>query len=217
MPDILHLIETLVTGSGEFIALAGLFAVIFAETGLLIGFFLPGDSLLFTAGILSSQGFLHLGYLCITLFAAAVIGDSVGYAFGNKVGKRLFHKKDSLLFHKDHLMKANAFYNKHGGKTIILARFMPVVRTFAPVVAGVGDMPYSKFLAYNVVGGAIWAVGLPLAGFFLGKVIPDVDKYLLPVIGFVVLASIAPGIYEIVKTKEQRATLKKTLMKLLKR
>lgn len=204
----MHLdIESIVKSAGYF----GLFGIIFAETGLLFGFFLPGDSLLFTAGILASQGYLNIAITCLVLFVAAVLGDSAGYAIGNKFGKRLFHKKDSLFFHKDHLEKAQAFYNTHGGKTIILARFMPIIRTFAPTVAGIADMPYLKFLSFNVIGGLLWSVGLTLAGYFLGKLIPDVDKYLLPVIGLIVLVSIAPGIRELIGTKEKRENLRQTI------
>lgn len=198
--------ETILHTYGPTLGLVMLFVIIFAETGLLIGFFLPGDSLLFTAGFLASQPQFKLNIvtLCMTLFAAAVIGDGVGYAIGRRFGKRLFHKKDSILFHKDHLEKAQAFYNKHGGKTIILARFMPIIRTFAPVVAGIADMPYSKFLSFNIIGGFLWAVGLTVAGYILGRVIPDVDKYLLPIIGAIVIFSVAPGAYELLKTKEKR-------------
>lgn len=183
----------------------GLFGIVFAETGLFIGFFLPGDSLLFTAGILASQGYLHISLTCFVLFLAAVLGDTVGYTIGNKFGKRLFHRKDSIFFHKDHLEKAQSFYNTHGGKTIILARFIPIVRTFAPTVAGIADMPYFKFLSYNVVGALLWAVGITLAGYFLGRLIPDVDKYLLPIIGLIVIVSILPAIREILGSKEKRA------------
>jgi membrane-associated protein len=200
-------IESLVKTAGYF----GLFGIIFAETGLLFGFFLPGDSLLFTAGILASQGYLNIALTCLVLFIAAVLGDSTGYAIGNKFGKRLFHKEDSIFFHKDHLEKAQAFYNKHGGKTIILARFMPIIRTFAPTVAGIADMPYLKFLSFNVIGGLLWSVGLTLAGYFLGKLIPDVDKYLLPIIGLIVLVSIAPGIRELLGSKEKRENLRQTI------
>jgi len=200
----------------ETVGYIGLFAIVFAETGLLIGFFLPGDSLLFTAGFLASQGIFNIYILCFLMFIAAVVGDSVGYMIGHKYGKRLFKKEDSLLFHKDHLERAKAFYEKHGGKTIIIARFMPVVRTFAPVVAGIGDMKYSTFLMYNVIGGVIWAIGLPALGYILGSSIPDVDKYLLPIIALIVLASIAPGAYHTLKTKEQRADLLKFLKSLRK-
>lgn len=188
----------------ETVGYIGLFAIVFAETGLLIGFFLPGDSLLFTAGFLASQGIFNIYVLCFLMFVAAVVGDSAGYLIGHKYGKRLFKKEDSLLFHKDHLERAKSFYEKHGGKTIIIARFMPIIRTFAPVVAGIGDMRYSTFITYNIIGGLLWAVGLPTLGFVLGSSIPDVDKYLLPIVAIIVLASVAPGIYHTLKTKEQR-------------
>ncbi|MBI2443168.1 MAG: VTT domain-containing protein [Candidatus Levybacteria bacterium] len=200
----------------EAVGYIGLFGIVFAETGLLIGFFLPGDSLLFTAGFLASQGIFNIYILCFIMFIAAVTGDSVGYLIGHKYGKRLFQKEDSLLFHKDHLVRAKNFYEKHGGKTIILARFMPVIRTFAPVVAGIGDMRYSTFLAYNVIGGIFWAIGLPTLGYILGSSIPDVDKYLLPIIALIVLVSVAPGIYHTLKTKEQRAALLKAFKSLRK-
>lgn len=173
---------------------AGLFGIVFAESGLFIGFFLPGDSLLFTAGFLASQGFLNIWILLIGTFVCAVVGDSVGYAFGRKVGPMIFKREDSLLFHKDHLQKAHKFYEKHGGKTIILARFMPIVRTFAPIVAGAGNMHYRTFLVFNVIGGFLWAIGMTLLGFFLGRVIPGVDKYLLPIIAAIIFFSILPGI-----------------------
>ena len=182
----------------------GLFSIVFAETGLAFGFFLPGDSLLFTAGILASQNFLNIFILCPVLFIAAVSGDSVGYWIGNKFGKRLFKQEDSLFFHKDHLVRAKNFYEKHGGKTVILARFIPLIRTFAPIVAGMGGMNYRKFIVYNVVGGAIWAVGIPLAGFYLGKLIPDIDKYLLPIIALIVIISIVPAVIHIGKDKSKR-------------
>src|SRR3954447_27073387 len=166
----------------------GVLAIVFAESGLLIGFFLPGDSLLFTAGFLaSSLGIFNIWALAIGCFLAAVLGDSVGYAFGHRIGRPLFNKEDSLFFHRDHLLRAQAFYEKHGGKTIILARFLPVVRTFAPIVAGVGAMPYPRFLAFNVIGGALWALGLTTAGYFFGSLIPDPDRYLLPIIVLIIL------------------------------
>ena len=170
----------------------GLFLIVFAESGLLIGFFLPGDSLLFTAGFLASQGFLNIYLLVPVIFIAAVTGDSVGYAFGRKVGPRIFSREDSRFFHKDHLLKAESFYEKHGGMTIILARFMPIVRTFAPIVAGVGRMHYPTFLFYNVLGGAIWTFSMTLGGYFLGRLIPNVDRYLLPIIAVIVLISFLP-------------------------
>lgn len=189
--DLKQLIET--------IGYIGVFAIVFAESGLLIGFFLPGDSLLFTAGFLASQNLLNIYFLLIGCFIAAVLGDSVGYYFGHRVGRRLFHKKESLLFKPDHLMKAERFYEKHGKKTIILARFTPFVRTFAPIVAGIGKMHYQTFLIYNVVGGLLWAVGITLAGYFLGRIIPDVDKYLLPVLAGIILVSVAPSVWHLFK------------------
>lgn len=191
--------------------LFGVFTIVFLESGMLIGFFFPGDSLLFTAGFLASQGFIDIVPLVVGCFIAAVAGDSVGYYIGHKFGRRLFNKEDSLFFHKDHLKKAEAFYEKHGGKTIILARFMPVIRAFAPVVAGIGAMKYSTFLFYNLFGGFLWAVCLTLAGYYLGSLIPDVDKYLLPIVGFIILASVAPAFYHILKDKSQRDSILKLL------
>ncbi|MDR3623844.1 MAG: VTT domain-containing protein [Chlamydiales bacterium] len=185
----------------------GLFLIIFAESGLLIGFFLPGDSLLFTAGFLAAQDFLSLPVLVITCFIAAIIGDGVGYACGIRFGKKLFCKKDSFLFHKNNLLKAQAFYEKHGGKAIILARFVPIIRTFAPIIAGIGTMPYKKFLIYNIVGGILWAMGLPITGYYLGKVIPNIDHYLLPIIIAIILISLSPALFHALKDKETRNAL----------
>lgn len=196
MLDVLFLIKTF--------GYLGLFAVIFAETGLFLGFFLPGDSLLFTAGILAAQGTLDIFTVCALVFAGAVIGNSLGYVIGHRFGRKLFHKEDSLLFHKDHLERAKNFYDQHGAKTIILARFMPIIRTFAPVVAGLGEMPFSKFFIHTFIGAILWAIGIPLAGYFLGKSIPNIDKYLLPIIGFIVFASLFPAFYHTAKSKDRR-------------
>lgn len=200
----------------------GIFAIVFAESGLLIGFFLPGDSLLFTAGFLASQMFngkpiLNVGLLYILCLTAAISGDSVGYYFGKKTGKRIFKKEDSLLFNKSHLEKAELFYEKHGGKTIILARFMPVIRTFAPIVAGAGNMKYSSFVFYNILGGFIWVTSMVFGGYFLGQLIPDVDRYLLPIIALIIFASAAPGIYHFAKEKENRDKLVELINKFLKK
>ncbi|MDP9470830.1 MAG: VTT domain-containing protein [Chloroflexota bacterium] len=170
----------------------GLFGIIFAETGLLIGFFLPGDSLLFTAGFLASQDYLNIWLLVAVCFVAAVSGDAVGYAFGNRVGRRLFQRPESRLFRPEYIRRAEIFFEQHGGKAIILARFMPIVRTFVPIIAGVGAMRYPRFAAFNVIGALLWAVGLPIAGYFLGKSIPNVDRYLLPIILVIIVVSIAP-------------------------
>ncbi len=170
----------------------GLFGIIFAETGLLIGFFLPGDSLLFTAGFLASQDYFNIWALTLVCFVAAVTGDAVGYTFGQRVGRGLFQRPESRLFRPQHLLRAEAFFERHGGKAVVLARFLPVVRTFVPIVAGVGAMRYPRFALFNVIGGVLWAIGLPWAGFFLGSTIPNVDRYLLPIIVGIIVISIAP-------------------------
>lgn len=192
----------------------GLFFIVFAESGLLIGFFLPGDSLLFTAGFLASQNYLHIVPLAILTFAGAVLGDNFGYAFGRRVGPAIFKKEDSLLFHKDHLARAANYYNKYGGKTIILARFMPIVRTFAPILAGVGRMEYREFLFYNFIGGAIWGLGMPLLGYFLGSTVPNIDKYLIPIIVFIIFASMLPPLWHFLKEKHHRDQVKDLVEKL---
>jgi membrane-associated protein len=183
----------------------GVFAIIFAESGLFFGFFLPGDSLLFTAGFLASQGFFDIRFLIAGCFVAAVLGDSVGYATGRRVGPRLFSRPESRFFKPEHLHKAHAFYEEHGGKTIILARFMPFVRTFAPIVAGIGRMDYGRFLTFNLVGGALWAIGLPIAGYYFGRILPpeQVDRYLLPIIVLIIVVSVLPSVWHV--WRERRA------------
>ena len=181
----------------------GVTLIIFAECGLLIGFFLPGDSLLFTAGFLASQRFLDIWLLSGLCAVAAVAGPAVGYWFGQAVGPRLFNREDSRFFHKKHLERAHAFYERHGGKALILARFMPVVRTFAPIVAGMARMSYTPFVLYTLIGAAVWAIGVTWAGFYLGNVIPDVDKYLLPIIALIIIASIAPSVIHLWRERQQ--------------
>lgn len=185
----------------------GVFVIVFLESGMLVGFFFPGDSLLFTAGFLASQGFLDIKALIAGCFLAAVAGDSVGYYIGKKIGPKIFKKEDSFFFHKDHLVRAQRFYEKHGGKTIILARFVPVIRAFAPVVAGVGVMQYKRFVMFNLVGAVLWAVGVTTAGYFLGSLIPDVDRYLLPIVGLIVIASVLPMIHHALVDAEIRASI----------
>ena len=185
----------------------GIFAIVFAESGLLIGFFLPGDSLLFTAGFLASQGFFDIVLLCLVTFVAAVIGDNVGYQFGKRAGPRVFKKEDSIIFSEENITKSENFYKKHGGKAIILSRFVPVVRTFAPIIAGVGKMHYRKFFFYNITGALIWAVGVTLLGYFLGQSIPNAEKYLLPLTLVIVFVSILPSLYHMVKDQESRAKM----------
>lgn len=184
----------------ETVSYFGVFAIIFAETGLFFGVFLPGDSLLFTAGVLASQGHLNIVILCIGCFIAAVAGDATGYLIGDRMGRRLFTKPESRVFKPAYLLKAQEFFDKHGGKAIILGRFMPVVRTMVPMVAGAGSMPYRKFFTYNVIGGFLWGVCITLAGYLLGDLIGDsIDTYLLPIIAVIVVVSIAPSAYHIWK------------------
>lgn len=185
--------------------LPGVTAVIFAETGLMLGFFLPGDSLLLTAGVFAAKGDLSIVTLCILTFFAATIGNIVGYFFGQRVGKRLFKREDSLFFHKRNIEAAQMFYKKYGGKAIILARFMPIIRTFAPIVAGVGDMELTQFVIYSVIGSLLWAVGVALVGYYLGSLIPD--KYFEPVILLVIIVSLIPAFYHALKSKETRESL----------
>ncbi|HET9769375.1 MAG TPA: DedA family protein [Acidimicrobiia bacterium] len=187
------------------VGLIGLLAIVFAESGLLIGFFLPGDSLLFTAGLLSSQGHLApLPVILVGCFLAAVAGDQVGYAFGARVGPSLFRRPDSKIFKQEYVEKARHYFERHGSKTIVLARFVPIVRTFAPILAGVGEMQYRTFVTYNVVGGLLWAVGVTTLGYVLGESIPDIDKYLLPVIGLIILLSLLPVLFEYRKARRER-------------
>lgn len=187
--------ETIITTLGT----VGVIAIIFLETGAFFGFFFPGDSLLFTAGFLASQGYVSLPVLLVGCFLAAIIGDSVGYAFGKRVGPRLFSKEKSVFFNKEHIARAQAFYEQHGKKTIILARFMPIIRTFAPIVAGIGNMHYRTFVVYNVLGGFIWTWSMLWLGYALGALIPDPDKYVIPVVVVIVLVSSFPAIKEVVK------------------
>jgi membrane-associated protein len=188
----------------------GLFGAVFAESGLLIGFFLPGDSLLFTAGFFASQqlfGF-EIWIVVVGSFIAAVAGDSVGYSFGSRVGKRIFRRKESLLFNPSHIDKARAFYEKHGAKTIVLARFVPVVRTFAPIVAGTAHMPYRSFLFFNVFGGLLWAVGLSLLGYTLGNVFPGLEHHLELVIVGIIVLSVLPALIHALRDPLQRQQLR---------
>jgi len=187
------------------VGLIGLLAIVFAESGLLIGFFLPGDSLLFTAGLLSSQGHLApLPVLLVGCFVAAVAGDQVGYAFGARVGPALFRRPDSRIFKQGYVEKARHYFERHGSKTIVLARFVPIVRTFAPILAGVGEMQYRTFVTFNILGGLLWAVGVTTLGYILGESIPDIDKYLLPIIGLIVLLSLLPVVFEYRKARRER-------------
>ena len=190
-----HLLETFGT--------IGLLLVIFAESGLLIGFFLPGDSLLFTAGLLASQGKLNMAVILIGCMVAAVLGDQVGYQFGKRVGPALFRREDSRLFKQEYVEKAQSYFDRYGSRTIVMARFIPIVRTFAPIVAGVGKMEYRTFATYNVAGGVLWAGGVTTLGYILGETIPDIDKYLLPAIFVIVLLSVAPVAFEFLRERRK--------------
>lgn len=178
------------------IGVFGVGAIVFAESGLLIGFFLPGDSLLFTAGFVASQGWLPIIPLVLVCFMSAALGDSVGYGFGKRVGTKLFSKNDSFFFHKSHVEKTQKYFTKFGARTIFIARFIPIVRTFAPIMAGVGGMPYTTFIRFNILGAFAWGACIPLLGYFLGSAIPDIDRYLLPIILGIIGVSLIPPVLE---------------------
>ncbi len=185
----------------------GLFLITFAESGLLIGFFLPGDSLLFTAGFMASQGILDIMILIPLLFLAAVIGDTVGYTFGYRIGPKLFKKEDSIMFSKKNIKRAQIFFDTHGAKTILLARFFPVIRTFAPILAGVGKMKYPVFFFYNLLGGIIWSAGLLIMGYVLGRIVPEAHVYILPIILLIIFITSLPQIIHVIKNKKIRTEI----------
>jgi len=189
----------------ETVGLLGIFGIVFAESGLLVGFFLPGDSLLFTAGFAASAPAslpeeLHLSLLplVVGVVVAAIAGDQVGYLFGRKVGPALFRREDSRFFKQSHLVKAHSYFDKYGAKTIVLARFVPIVRTFAPIVAGVGEMKYRTFVSFNIIGGLLWGVGVTLAGYYLGQV-DFIADHLEPTILAIIAVSLLPVAIEIVR------------------
>jgi membrane-associated protein len=189
------------------IATAGylaLFLVIFAETGLAAGFFFPGDSLLVVAGLFAAKGSLNIFVLIALLFVAAVTGDATGYYTGAKLGPRLFTRKKSFFFRPSHLQSAQTFYLKHGNKTIIIARFIPIVRTFAPIVAGAAKMPYRQFVLFNVIGGGLWVSTMLLTGFFLGSVIPNIDKHIEKIVILIIAISLLPPVIEYIKAKRRK-------------
>ena len=190
MENLLHLLnlEELVRTAGYF----GLSAIVFAESGLFFGFFLPGDSLLFTAGYLASHGYLNVWVLAPLLSISAIAGDAAGYWFGKKVGPMIFKRPDSFLFSQKRVLDAQKFFEKYGARSLILARFIPAVRTFTPIIAGVAGMPYGRFTLYNAAGGILWACSMPFAGYYLGALVPGSDRYVLPIIGLIILMSVAP-------------------------
>ncbi len=187
------------------IGLLGIFLFVFAESGLFFGFFLPGDSLLFTAGILAAGGHFNVWILFMGCFIAAVVGDTVGYLFGHKLGPKIFYKQESFFWNKKNLEKTSAFFQKYGNKTITLARFVPVVRTFAPILAGVGRMNYRTFLFWNLFGGLVWTVSMIFGGYFLGSYVKDIDKYVLPIIIFIIILSFLPIVFEFLKNRRANA------------
>ena len=189
------------------VSYVGLFLIVFAETGLLIGFFLPGDTLLITAGLLAGRGELELLYLIPLLIIAAVIGDAVGFEIGKNAGPRLFKRDESRFFKKRHLLRAEEFYEKHGGKTIIIARFLAFVRTFAPTVAGAAGMPYRRFVMFNVTGAALWVISITLLGYWFGKTVERIDLLFSGMVVVMVGASVAPALFHIVREwrKSKRA------------
>jgi membrane-associated protein len=210
--DLVHFAQT----AGPVAALLIVAAIIFAESGLLIGFFFPGDSVLFTLGFLiqGSTSFklnLNIYLVVLVLFIAAVLGNNVGYVFGRKLGPRLFKKPNSLLFKQENIQKAQDFYDKYGGKTIIITRFIPVVRTFVPLIAGVGKMKFKTFLVFNIIGAILWTTGVTYLGYFLGyylqKIGIDVDTILLPIIALILFVSVAPALYHLLKDKQQRQVI----------
>jgi len=183
----------------------GLFVIIYAETGLLIGFFLPGDSLLVTTGLLAERGHFSVFILIPLLVVAAIAGDATGYQIGRAAGPRLFNRDDSRWFKRSHLERAQDFYDRHGGKTIVIARFLAIVRTFAPTVAGAARMGYPQFALYNMVGGSLWVSSMILLGFAFGSALPNPDILFIPAVGLVILASIAPGLWHLYRERRSNS------------
>ena len=186
------------------IGIIGVFLFIFAESGLFFGFFLPGDSLLFTAGILASAGHFNVGLLFVGSFIMAILGDSFGYYFGKKIGPKIFSKPDSFFWSKNNLDKTAKFFDRHGDKAITLARFVPIVRTFTPIMAGVGQMNYRKFIFWNILGGLLWTGSMTFGGYFLGSYIKDVDKYILPIVLVIIFISFIPILFQILRRDKKQ-------------
>lgn len=183
------------------VGLIGIFAIVFAESGLFFGFFFPGDTLLFTAGLFSYAGFFNLETLIIGCVIAAILGDSVGYFTGSRMGPKIFNKENSFFFKKKYLLDAQEFYVKYGKKTIVLARFVPFVRTFAPIVAGVGKMSYKTFISYNIISGIIWPILMISIGYFVGGIFPKAENYLFLITGLIIFVSVVPIIFQIIKKR----------------
>jgi membrane-associated protein len=211
MDALVDLVSGLLTGPyalldlvrwGGYVVLA---AIVFIETGLLVGFFLPGDSLLISAGLVAAAGGLNIWWLNLVLCIAAIAGDSVGYAIGRRLGPRLFTRPQSLLFNPAHVERTRRFYERHGSKTIVIARFVPIIRTFAPVVAGVGQMEYRRFIFYNVAGGIGWVTSMTWAGYLLGSAVPNIGDHIHIVVGIVILLSLIPIFVELIRERRRRS------------
>lgn len=198
--------ETIVAGGLILVAF-----IVFAECGLLFGFFFPGDTLLLLTGVLASQGKLSIFWAILTIVVSAILGAQAGYYIGKKYGPRVFNKKDGILFKQEYITRSEEFYEKHGGKTIVFARFIPIVRTFAPVVAGVGKMNIRNFTLYNIIGGILWGTIVTLIGYLFGSKIPNLDRYIMPVVLGVMILSFAPTIYRILKNPKTRQIIKSKL------
>jgi len=190
-------LETLI----KIVGYPGIFAIVFLESGVFFGFFLPGASMLFTGGLLASQGYFNPWVLIPLVTVAAILGDNAGYWFGNKVGIRLFLKPDSRFFRHEHVERAKRFYDKHGVRTVVLARFVPIVRTFVPIIAGVVKMDYRIFFSFNVIGALAWATGVTFLGYYLGEKVPFIQHYLTPIVIVIVIASLVPIFYDYVRGK----------------
>lgn len=199
MLDFLHHIDIVkLTRMAGYVGLA---VIILCETGLFLGFFLPGDSLLFTAGLLASQGLFNMFILVPLMIAAAIIGYGVAYWFGDKIGHWLLKRPDSLWFKRRYLTQAHEFYERHGGAALIIGRLVPIVRTFLPIVAGMAEMSSQKYWMYNIIGAVIWCAGVTVAGYYLGSVIPNIDRYLLPIIFLIIIISILPAVIHLLRAK----------------
>lgn len=178
--------------------------IIFAEVGLMVGFFLPGDTLLLSAGIFAAQGKLPLEWTIAVIAVAAILGDNTAYLIGHKLGPRLFRKKDGLIFRHEYVVKAEKFYEIYGSKTALLAHWLPIIRTFAPLLAGVGKMHYPKFAVYDAIGDCAWAAAVTLLGYFVGSKIPDIDHYIMLTLAIVIVASFGPSAYHLIKAIRER-------------
>jgi len=182
----------------------GVGGIVFAESGLLLGFILPGDSLIFLAGLLASQGLFNIVVLVLVIFVTAVAGDNTGYFIGKKLGRKVFEKEHSFIFNQDNLHKTEGFFARHGRSTFLIQRFIPIIRAFAPLLGGVGEMEYREFFIFDLIGCALWSVGVTVLGYFLGAVVPNIDNYLLPLVSVIVVLSLIPTIITYKKQKTQK-------------